>query len=124
MFQNNVSFVKTEWGWLLSSNVVTNLETGNNSIRSYLGAFFMGNKLQRTKAQWESEKPATLDEIALHAPQPYISQEEYERKQDELHARWIKQRTEERQAVRKGSKILFTTILVVTVIISAIVMIS
>lgn len=82
MYKNEVSFVQVDnKHWLVASHFLINLDANPQTqrIMSYDGAFYMGPNLRRKMESWESEKPASYEEILQHAPENTVHQLEWRR---------------------------------------------
>lgn len=104
MYRNEVSFIMFRGMWLVATHFIVDLQTGKQNIRSYDGAFFVGNNINRTMVMWESEKPATYEEIYEHAPEPCMRQEDYRiylDMQEKVSRQYAKAQAE---AARKGTE--------------------
>lgn len=93
--------------WLVATHFIVDLTTGKQSIRSYDGAFFVGNNITRTMAVWESETPADYEDIVVHAPEPTMRQEDYRLFLRMQEAAERNMRITEAEAARCGTGLFF-----------------
>lgn len=107
MYRNEVSFVWFRGMWLVATHFIVDLTTGKQSIRSYDGAFFVGNNITRTMAVWESETPADYEDIVVHAPEPTMRQEDYRLFLRMQEAAERNMRITEAEAARRGTGLFF-----------------
>lgn len=107
MYRNEVSFVWFRGMWLVATHFIVDLDTGKQSIRSYDGAFFVGNNITRTMAMWESEAPADYEDIVIHAPEPTMRQEDYRLFLRMQEAAERNMRITEAEATRRGNRLFF-----------------
>lgn len=107
MYRNEVSFVWFRGMWLVATHFIVDLTTGKQSIRSYDGAFFVGNNITRTMVMWESETPADYEEIVIHAPEPTMRQEDYRLFLRMQEAAERNMRITEAEATRRGTRLFF-----------------
>lgn len=107
MYRNEVSFVWFRGMWLVATHFIVDLTTGKQSIRSYDGAFFVGNNITRTMAMWESETPADYEDIVVHAPEPTMRQEDYRLFLRMQEAAERNMRITEAETTRRGTRLFF-----------------
>lgn len=105
MYRNEVSFIWFRGMWLVATHFIVDMDTGKQSIRSYDGAFFMGNHIKRTMVMWESVIPADYEEIFTHAPEPAMRQEEYRMFLDMQEKADRQRRRAEAEAARRGTEL-------------------
>jgi len=107
MYQINQCFTLTEFGWLAGSCFITNMETGNRSVRSYGGAFFE-NGARRQTINWQQETFPTYDDIMTHAPEGAVHKDVYDelitRQAAQWEAAWNQRRLAEEQARQRRRK--------------------
>lgn len=117
MVTNNVTYVFFEGAWLASSNYFVRGPEEKAVIRSYDGSFLMGGDLKYRTIKWESELPASLEEIEKHAPKPYMSPQEYQAKMEAKYSSYEAAVRKEAMLEERG----FKWVLVILAIIMSVV---
>ncbi len=102
MYHITQLYTRTRHGWVPATSFIVNLKTNDQSVRSYLGAFF-GPLVERSQSEWESESWPTEQDVISHGPRGTISAKQYDelesRAAAEYNALW-----NERQIAKKQSK--------------------
>ena len=102
MYRITQLYTRTRHGWIPASSFIVDLNTNNQSVRSYSGAFF-GPVAERRQAEWESETWPTEQDVVAHGPRGTISVKQYHELEEQAYARrdvlW-----KEQTAARKETK--------------------
>lgn len=102
MYRITQLYTRTRHGWVPATSFIVNLKTNDQSVRSYLGAFF-GPLVERSQSEWESESWPTEQDVISHGPRGTISAKQYDelesRAAAEYNALW-----KEQTAARKETK--------------------